>query len=378
MPKKSRKPSPKLTKRMLSPRQLSRRGMVWLKRQWQAGWWQRGVIALVAVIFLGVSFMYSVAQWYFFKHRNTPVQLGATFIPDYAERYGLDPQETMQAMISDLGVKRFRLVSYWTRGEAEQGTYNFDFLDWQMEKAHAADAKVSLAIGLRQPRWPECHMPEWAKSMPMTEWSPKLHDYIQAVVERYRDHPALESWQLENEYFLKAFGDCPDFTRERLVSEFNLVKDLDRNTPVVISMSNNAIGTPLYEPTPDEWAISIYKRVWDKNITKRYFEYPIPAWYYAFRAGFTEATRGRDVFAHELQAEAWLPEGYRMETAHTEELYKSMSPDMLEHRFRYGVATGMKKVDLWGVEWWYYMKQKRHAPELWDVAREQFAKYRTD
>lgn len=363
---------------MLTPRQILRRWAVALIRFWRNGWWQRGVILLTVAVMLFVSFMYTVAQLYYFRHRNTPVQLGATFIPDYAQRFGLDPKDTMQAMITDLGVKRFRLVSYWTNGEKEQGRYDFEFLDWQMEKAHSAGAKVSLAIGLRQPRWPECHMPDWAAQMPKTQWEPHLKRYIQAVVERYRDHPALESWQLENEYFLKAFGDCPDFTRQRLIDEFKLVKDLDRNTPVVISMSNNAIGTPLYEPTPDEWAISIYKRVWDKNLTKRYFEYPIPAWYYAFRAGFTEATRGRDVFAHELQAEAWLPEGYDMETAHTEELYKSMSPEHLEHRFRYGVATGMKKVDLWGVEWWYYMKQKRNAPELWNVAKEQFAKYRTE
>lgn len=327
---------------------------------------------------LFISFMYGMANWYYWKHRNTPVTLGATFIPDYAESYGLDPEQTMDAIINDLGVKRLRLVSYWNNGESEQGKYDFSFLDWQMEKARANGVEVSLAIGLRQPRWPECHWPAWAQNMPKSQWQPELMKYIAATVERYRDHPALHSWQLENEFFLKAFGICPDHTRERLVDEYKLVKDLDMNTPVVVSMSNNAIGTPIYEPTPDKWAISIYKRVWDKNITKRYYEYPIPAWYYAFRAGWTEATRGRDVFAHELQAESWLPDGYDMRTASTDELYKSLSPEHLEHRFRYGVSTGMKEIDLWGVEWWYYMKEKRNAPELWNIAREQYAKYAHD
>ncbi|MGH9858214.1 MAG: hypothetical protein ACRD4B_10260, partial [Acidobacteriota bacterium] len=259
-----------------------------------------------------------------------------------------------------------------------QGKYDFSFLDWQMEKAQAAGVQVSLAIGLRQPRWPECHWPQWAQSMPKSEWGPLLKDYIKATVERYRDHPSLQSWQLENEFFLKAFGICPDHSRDRLVDEYKLVKSLDLDTPVVVSMSNNAIGTPIGEPTPDKWAISVYKRVWDKTVTKRYFEYPIPAWYYAFRAGFTEFTRGRDVFAHELQAEAWLPDGYDMKTAPIDELYKSLNPERLEHRFRYGVATGMKEIDLWGVEWWYYMKEKRNAPELWNVAKEQYDKYRTE
>lgn len=378
MPKKSSKKQSRLARRMLSPKQLYDRLSYRIKKWWRTGWWQKAAILLVVAAVGFTGFMYGVAQWYFFKHRNTPVQLGATFIPDYAEHFGLDPVETMDAMIQDLGIRRFRLVSYWKNGEKTQGQYDFSFLDWQMERAQASGSTVSLALGLRQPRWPECHMPEWAKDMPMSEWSPLLNDYIQATVERYRDHPALESYQLENEFFLKAFGECPDFTRERLVEEYNLVKELDLNTPVIVSMSNNAIGTPLYAPTPDEWAISIYKRVWDKTVTKRYFEYPIPAWYYAFRAGFTEATRGRNVFAHELQAEAWLPDGYNMRTAPVEELYKSLNPELLEHRFRYGVATGMKKIDLWGVEWWYYMKEKRNAPELWDVAKAQYAKYRSD
>ncbi len=376
MPKKhAKRRTSKLSQRMLTPSQLIARGKAWLRRTWRAGLWQKAAILLTAAVFLFITFMYSFAQFYFFKHRNTPVQLGATFIPDYARSFDLDPEQTMNAMINDLGIKRFRLVSYWENGEAERGKYDFSFLDWQMDKAHAAGAKVSLAIGLRQPRWPECHWPGWAQELPMSEWQPLLMDYIQATVERYREHPALESWQLENEFFLKAFGECPDFTRERLVDEYKLVKSLDMEHPVVISMSNNAIGTPLYAPTPDEWAISIYKRVWDKTLTKRYFEYPIPAWYYAFRAGFTEATRGRNVFAHELQAESWLPDGYDMRTAPIEEHYKSMNPERLAHRFEYGVATGMKKIDLWGVEWWYFMKEKRGAPELWNVAKEKYAKY---
>lgn len=360
---------------MLTPGQIWQRLSRWLKRTWRASWLNKAIILLIVAALLAVSFMYGFAQWYFFKHRNTPVQLGATFIPDYAEYFGLDAEDTMDAMINDLGVKRFRLVSYWENGEAQRGKYDFSFLDWQMEKAHAAGAKVSLAIGLRQPRWPECHLPKWAQEMPMSQWEPLLMDYIQATVERYRNHPALESYQLENEFFLKVFGECPDFTRERLVREYELVKSLDINTPVVVSMSNNAIGMPLYEPTPDEWAISIYKRVWDKTITKRYFEYPIPAWYYGFRAGITEVIRGRDVFAHELQAESWLPEGYDMRTAPIEEYYKSINPERLAHRFEYGVATGMKKIDLWGVEWWYYLKEKRNAPELWNTAKEKYAKY---
>lgn len=201
-------------------------------------------------------------------------------------------------------------------------------------------------------------------------------DYIAATVNHVKGDSTIVSYQLENEYFLDVFGICPDFSRDRLVNEFNLVRSIDPGKTLVVSMSNNAIGTPIGGPTPDMWAISVYKRVWDRTITKRYFEYPIPAWYYAFRAGWTEITRGHNSFIHELQAEAWTPDGYNIKTAPVDELYKSMNPDRLRDRIDYGVGTGMKEVDLWGVEWWYAMKVKRGQPQLWDTAKTEIQKYK--
>jgi hypothetical protein len=350
---------------------------------WQAAWgkftswsvrhkfWQRLGISIVALVVLAVGSMYGVAQWYIHKHQNEPLTVGATFIPDYARYFDLDPKETMSAIVNDLGIKQLRLVSYWENIESERGTYNFDELDWQFKMAEESGVKVSLAIGLRQPRWPECHIPDWAAKLPDDTWQQPLFNVMTAVINRYKNNPALESYQLENEYFLKAFGLCTNFDRDRLVSEYNLVKGLDPHHPVAVSMSNNAIGTPIGEPTPDQWAISIYKRVWDKTITKRYFEYPIPAWYYAFRAGFTEITRGRPVFIHELQTEAWTPEstGGTKETPIPEQ-DKSLDAERLHDRINYGEATGMKTMYLWGVEWWYWRKSVHNDPALWDTARD--------
>src|SRR5690606_13725188 len=101
----------------------------------------------------------------------------------------------------------------------------------------------------------------------------------------------------------------------------NFVKSLDSTRPVIISRSNNAVPSwPVGEPRPDMNAASIYKRVWDGTVTKRYFEYPLPPWFYAFLAGGAELTTGRNTFIHELQTEAWLPRGMEMRTAPLEEL----------------------------------------------------------
>jgi endo-1,4-beta-mannosidase len=198
--------------------------------------------------------------------------------------------------------------------------------------------------------------------------------YIAAVVERYKNNPALDSYQLENEFFLKVFGICPDFSRDRLVAEYDLVKRLDPHHTLVVSMSNNAIGTPIGEPTPDMWAISVYKRVWDKTLTKRYFEYPIPAWYYAFRAGWVKITRGHNSFIHELQAEAWPAADMAIQDAPLAEQDKSLDAKRLKDRFEYGRATGMRTIDLWGAEWWYWRKAKMNDPSLWNVGKEEYKK----
>lgn len=315
--------------------------------------------------------MYAIAQWYIWSSRNQPLHMGVSFIPAYAQSLGVDPEETMDALL-DIGVRDFRLVSYWNQLEPEQGKYDFSLLDWQFAKAEKAGANVTLTLGLRQPRWPECHKPDWANKLPDGQWQAQLNEFIDKVVDRYKVSPALQDYQLENEYFLKGFGMCYDFSRERLVSEYNLVKKLDPSRDIVVGRSNNALGFPVGEPTPDEFSISVYKRVWDAGVTKRYLEYPYPAWFYGYLAGVQKIYSGRDMRVAELQAEAWGPRGQSLTDISLDEQNKSLDAERLRDRFEYGRGTGMKRIDMWGAEYWYYRKQILKDPSLWDVARQEF------
>lgn len=345
-------------------------------RVWRHSWWNKIWVSLFLVVFVMFSVMYGIAQWYIFTHKNEPYQFGVTFIPSYARYLEVDPKETFRAILTDLKPTDVRLVSYWDEIEVERGIYDFNELDWQMKMAEEAGVRVSLAVGLRQPRWPECHMPAWHLNQPKETWFVDLKNVMTATVDRYKNHPALESYQLENEFFLSVFGECPDFSRDRLVEEFEMVKRLDPNHPVIISRSNNAIGFPINDPKPDAYGVSVYKRVWDRTITKRYVEYPFPAWFYGFLAGGSKLIDGRELMIHELQAESWAPDGYEIKTAPVSELYKSMNPERLENRFEYAKASGMKRMDLWGVEWWYAMMVNRNEPGLWNTAIDEFDKAR--
>lgn len=374
MPTKKRTRSKKSTPRKAAPKSGPARLVAPLKTWWDKKLLNRIIAITLAALIITISGMYAVAQWYMFSRRSEPVKVGVTFIPRYARYFGLDAQATMQAMIDELGIRQFRLVSYWDEHEKQPGKYDFSDLDWQFQKAEESGSKVSLALGLRQPRWPECHMPDWAEYKTVPEWTTDLKNYMGVVIDRYKDSPALESYQLENEFFLKVFGICPDFSRDRLIEEYEFVKQRDPHHPVIISRSNNAVGLPVGQPRPDEFAVSVYKRVWDKNITKRYFEYPFPAWFYGFLAGAGKIVTGKDMIIHELQAEPWVPDGYSLNTTSIEEQDKSMNAERLKHRFEYGRATGMKEIYLWGAEWWYWRKVGLHDPSVWDAAKESIHK----
>src|SRR6185312_8256803 len=343
-----------------------------LKKYWRVGWWHKLAIVLIVIILLLVGTMFGIAEWYIHSEAGQPQRLGVTFIPDYAGSLGVDPQQTMDALIC-IGVKQFRLVSYWSDGEPSPGNYDFSQLDWEFHKAEAAHAKVTLTLGLRQPRWPECHAPNWVNTgAPDSRWQPQLQTYMQKVIERYKNSPSLESYQLENEYFLQGFGICTNLDRSRLVSEYNLVKGLDPRHSVIIGRSNNAIGFPTGQPQPDEFGISVYKRVWDAGVTHRYLEYPYPAWYYAFLAGTQKILTGRDMIIDELKADAWPPHGQTILQTSLAEQNKSLDAKRLHDRFAYGKATGMRTIDLWGAEYWYYRAQVLHDPSLWQVAQQEF------
>ncbi len=337
-------------------------------------WWrEQGIITkifctLLAILILMVSSAYGIARWYIHTQSHKEFKFGTSFIPSYARYFGLQPEETMQAMISDLGIRHFRLVSYWEDIEKTPGQYDFKELDWQFRKAEASNSTVSLSIGLRQPRWPECHQPEWTKTQTKDVWYPQLKEVMRKTIDRYKTSPALESYQLENEFFLKVFGECTDFDRDRLIDEFNYVKALDPNHTVIIARSNNAWGIPIGQPQADKFGVSVYKRVWDKAVTKRYFEYPFPAWFYAFLAGSGKIVTGKDLIIHELQTEPWGPNKGITEIS-IEEQNKSLNAERLADRIAYGKATGMREVDLWGVEMWYWRKTKLNDPSLWESGK---------
>ena len=144
----------------------------------------------------------------------------------YARELGLDWKETYDAIVDDLGVRKFRLAAHWPMVEPAQNIYNFEELDYQIARAEEVGAEVILAVGRRLPRWPECHIPSWVKDLSPEQQNAAQLRMVEQVVERYKNSPAVVTWQVENEPFLELFAyeHCGELDVSLLNKEINLVK----------------------------------------------------------------------------------------------------------------------------------------------------------
>jgi hypothetical protein len=322
---------------------------------------------LQIILILLISAVIFICAIQFWPIRQKPIY-GVSFSSKYARELNIDPQKAFTAILSELNIKHVRFMSYWDDHEREPGKYDFSELDKQFNEASKYGAKVSLVLGLRQPRWPECHEPQWAKNLNQTERNVALQKYIDVVVEHYRGNPTLESWQLENEALNTAFGKCSDHDRERIVSEYKHLKQLDPNHPVIMSLSDQH-GLPVARPVPDSYGMSIYRVFYNKLIYRGYITYPTPIWYHRLRKFVIEKLHHKPVIIHELQLEPWGP--YSIPEMSASEQDKSMSVKRMKKNINFARKIGANETYFWGAEWWYWRKETLKDQKPWDIIKQE-------
>ena len=280
---------------------------------------------------------------------------------------GLNWQDTYQAIITDLKVKKIKVAVHWDLIEPERGKYNFIDLDWQIETANSNQVRLVPIIGMKTSRWPECHLPDWIKDRPKEEQQEAILKLIEQIVIRYRESSAIESWQVENEPLLK-FGVCPWIDEDFLKKEVELVKKIDPQRKVIISDSGEWSFWIKAARIGDIVGSTMYRRVW---ISERntYANYAFPSSYYRIKLGLIKALFNKPVICGELQAEPWGPQ--LLYDISMEEQNKTMNLEYFRDNIRFAQSTGITEFYLWGSEWWYFMKEKGY-PEIWDEAKSLF------
>ncbi len=307
---------------------------------------------------------------YFFVGETKPVEkidFGVTFSKIYAQQLGLDWEKSYLSILDDLGVKKIRLIAYWPEIEPVEGFYDFKDLDLQINEAQKRETEIILAMGKRLPRWPECHIPEWAKKLSEEEQQEKILAIITETIRRYKNIEAIKYWQIENEPFLRTFGGCPKFDKKFLDKEIALTELLD-NRKIIISESGEFSTWIGAARRADIVGTTLYRKVYGKL---GYFRYPIPPIFYQRKANLIkEIFNVEKIIVIELQAEPWGPK--QNWDLPLEEQFKSMNIDEFKSIVNYTKQAGFSEAYLWGAEWWYWLKAMHNDNSMWNEAKKLF------
>jgi hypothetical protein len=313
----------------------------------------------------------------FFIYINLPVraskkdaQIGVTFSYIYAEQIGLDWKKVYLAMLDDLEIKQVRLPVYWDRVEASEGQYDFSALDWQLAEAQSRGVKITVVIGQKVPRWPECYVPKWVGEDPSNLDQARLREKLLAfedvVIKRYRDnHPEIIRWQVENEPFLN-FGICSKVNVELLDSELAQTRLLDTTRPIVVTDSGELSLWINAAKRADVFGTTMYREVY--SVEMGHWRYPLGPNFFKAKQLLIKLFANQDrVIVIELQGEPWIA-GWTIDFP-VEVQLESMNADKLRDNVEFAKKTGMSEIYVWGVEWWYYMKTVQNNSTVWETAK---------
>jgi hypothetical protein len=323
-------------------------------------WWMIGIAIAVTALMC----------WLADKPIPTEITYGMSFNTVYARELGLDWKETYDALLAELGILHLRLAAHWPMIEPTRDVYNFEELDYQVAQAENYGATVVMAVGRRLPRWPECHVPKWAREQSWDDQKNELRQYIELVVLRYKDSPAITYWQVENEPFLTVFAyeHCGAFDEAFLAEEIALVKSLDPTRPVLVTDSGN-LGTwaDAYR-LGDAFGTSVYVYFWNPELGQ--FKTLLPPWFYRAKEKVLTLWYGaKTTFLIELAAEPWLLAPVTEVPILTQ--YTRMDVEKFNAILTYAAETRYDTQYLWGAEWWYWLKLQGE-PAMWERGKQVF------
>lgn len=317
--------------------------------------------AAVAIVFVLFLLLLSVLRASSLVQKNQSQELGATFSSLYARDLGLEPRRTYLAIVDELEVKRLRLPVYWNEISPASGEYIWDDLDWMIEVAEMRGVELTLAIGRKVPRWPECHIPDWVSEEGQSE---ELLAYLELLVRRYDSSRAVVRYQVENEPFYP-FGGCPVPDPELLQQELELVRELSEKPIMLTASGENEVWIDM-AVAADVLGVSLYRTTW--NDLTGYFIYPLGPEFYRIKAAIARPFVDAVVLS-ELQAEPWFQTA-QQDTPLSEQV-KMFTADHLREQLDGAVAVGFDEIYLWGVEWWYWLAIQGED-ELWEAGKEVF------
>ncbi len=289
---------------------------------------------------------------------------GVTFSKPYAEEFKLDPDEVLAASLNDLNIRRFRIPAYWSLLEPQKGKWDWAWLDRELDSVAAKQGSVVLAVGEKLPRWPECWIPDWAVNLSNGEREQAVLDYMNQVINRYKNHPAVKSWQVENEPGFP-FGKCPETADGLFDKEIKLVRSLD--TKPIATTDSGELSFWTLGGRVDRLGVSVYRVVIGPLGIFHYWFVP-PQFYLRKGQAMSLLWGIKNFYISEFQMEPWTKRVTLLETPIDEQM-QTFDLKQMMNNISFAKNSGISTIDYWGVEWWYWMKTTQNRPEFWETAK---------
>jgi hypothetical protein len=319
------------------------------------------IIASLAVLIL------LAAVYFYFQFKPAQqVNFGLTFSDTYAASLGFDSKQVYLDMLEDLRPTKIRLMTYWNEIEPTPGNFQFSKIDEMLTEAEKRNVEVILVVGKKQPRWPECHQPDWYNSLDSEKQEQALINMLKTSVDHFKSFKAIKTWQIENEpYFV--FGiNCPKQSEALVAQEIALVKSLDSRPVMLTDSGEQGNWNRTIKSGGDVLGVTMYRLVYNDRFG--YYKYPLGPWFYRIKAAIFQKFTHKDLVGVELQAEPWLLAGVFNTDLVTQK--SLMNPKIFQSHIEYAQKVGFSDNYLWGVEWWYWMAKKNNDWGMWAVAKD--------
>jgi hypothetical protein len=306
----------------------------------------------------------------------TEINFGTTFSQLQCKYMNLNYQEALEAILN-LPLQTIRVCAYWDEIEQSQNNYSFETLDHIINTTTQANKKIVLAVGMKSPRWPEFHIPQWAKEKykdsthQQSEVQDLCHEYTKKVFERYAHNESITHLQVENEPL-----NSLDVTNGRSISYEFLYDQLRLTTsfkkPHQKILTTNAINIFPYQPgkpftaafrfnihNSDAFGVNVYTKI---GIPYGLYVQPFPWFYWKLKEWHEHATSSNtESWITELQSEPWE----HGSAVHTKKpVFPSASPSQTEKLTNKLISLGYRNILFWGCEYWYWHK-KQGREEWW-------------
>ncbi len=324
-----------------------------------------GLIIFVLFLFIIVNFPV--------RNKNKDMKFGVSFSSYFAKDLGLDWKKVYLDILDDLKPKKIRIAAYWPNIEKnDEVEYDFSDLEFQLKEAKERNVEVVLSVGIKVPRWPECHIPE-KYLVNKEERESALLKYEKALFEKYKDFENIKIWQIENEPFL-AFGDCiKDATTEELLDkEIAQAREVLNGDAVIMTTDSGELSL-WYKAAQkgDIFGTTLYRMVHSPKFG--YVTYPIGPSFFRIKTWLVRAFTGQgNVIISELQAEPWGPKRFDKMDFYEQE--KTMNPEKFREIIVYSQKTNFPEAYLWGAEWWWWLKEAKDKDEMWNEAKKVITK----